>query len=171
MPAWDHSIAAFLAKRKIDVWAMDYGWALVPENQQDFQFMKDWGIEKDARHAEIALSLARAIRGLTGQGLGKMHLLGFSWGATVAYTLAGDETQLPRFLRNVKGLIPVDLALKLDRSDETGRLQAATRGMAERLGGVIGEVVSGADALSAAAGQVTAEPLNIRVVVARLPGV
>jgi hypothetical protein len=88
VPAWDHSIAAFLAKRKIDVWAMDYGWALVPENQQDFQFMKDWGIEKDARHAEIALSLARAIRGLTGQGLGNMHLLGFSCGATVAYTLA-----------------------------------------------------------------------------------
>jgi methyl-accepting chemotaxis protein len=44
---------------------------------------------------------------------------------------------------------------EVDRADETGRLQAATREMAERLGGVIGEIVTGADALTAAAGQVS----------------
>jgi methyl-accepting chemotaxis protein len=44
---------------------------------------------------------------------------------------------------------------QVDRSDETGRLQAATREMAERLGGVIGEIVTGADALTAAAGHVS----------------
>ncbi len=44
---------------------------------------------------------------------------------------------------------------QVDRSDETGRLQAATREMAERLGGVIGEIVTGSDALTAAAGHVS----------------
>jgi methyl-accepting chemotaxis protein len=44
---------------------------------------------------------------------------------------------------------------EVDRADETGRLQAATREMAERLGGVISEIATGADALTAAAGQVS----------------
>jgi pimeloyl-ACP methyl ester carboxylesterase len=108
VPAWDHSIAVFLAKKKIDVWAMDYRWALVPAKTKNFKFMKDWGLQRDVDDAKIALSLARLIRGATGQGFGKMHLLGFSYGTQVAYPVANQETQLPHSLRNVKGLIPVD---------------------------------------------------------------
>ena len=117
LPAWDQSVTAFLAKNNVDVWGMDYAWALVPGSTTNFKFMKNWGIKKDAQHTEAALSLARWIRGLTGQGFGRINLLGFSWGTTVAYTLAGDETQLPHSLRNVKGLIPVDNDMGLDRSD------------------------------------------------------
>jgi len=106
--AWDHAITVFLAKHNVDVWAMDYRWALVPATTTKFQFMKNWGLQRDADDAKIALSLARLIRGATGQSLGKMHLLGFSYGTWVAYPVVNQETQLPQSLRNVKGLIPVD---------------------------------------------------------------
>ena len=111
--AWDHSIAIFLAENKVDVWGMDYSWALVPAEQTNFKFMKDWGVERDSHHAEIALSLARAIRAATDQGFGQIELLGFSYGGIVTYALAGQETQQPRVLRNVKGMIILDVAMKL----------------------------------------------------------
>ncbi len=116
---WDHSVTAFLAKNNVDVWGMDYAWALVPGSTTDFKFMKNWGIKKDAQHTEAALSLARWIRGLTGQGFGRINLLGFSWGTTVAYAVGGEETQWPHSMRNVKGLIPIDNDMGLDRSDPT----------------------------------------------------
>jgi len=110
--AWDESIAVFLAKNKVDVWGMDYSWAMVPAEQQNFKFMKSWGVERDAHHAQIALSLARAIRGATGQGFSLLELLGFSYGGAVAYAVAGEETQRPRGLRNVEGLISADMPMK-----------------------------------------------------------
>ncbi len=113
VPAWDRSIAVFLAENNIDVWGMDYGWALVPAETTDFNFMKGWGVEKDTRHAEVALSLARQIRGITDQGFDPLHVLGFSYGGIIAYSLAGEETQQPRFSRNVKGIIVGDVAMKL----------------------------------------------------------
>lgn len=107
-PTWDHAVSVFLAKHNIDVWAMDYRWGLVPDKTKNFKFMKDWGLQRDVDDAKIALSLARLIRGATGQGQGKIHLLGFSYGTWVAYPVVNQETQLPHSLRNVKGLIPVD---------------------------------------------------------------
>ena len=111
VPAWDQSITSFLAKNNIDVWAMDYRWALVPPDTKDFKFMKNWGLQRDVDDAKIALALARLIRGATGQGVGKLHLLGFSYGTMVAYPLTNQETQIPNSLRSVKGLIPVDWAI------------------------------------------------------------
>jgi hypothetical protein len=112
VPAWDQSIVAFLAKNKVDVWGMDYSWALVPAQQTTFKFMKSWGVARDSQHAHIALSLARAIRGVTGQGSGRLEVLGFSYGGAVAYAAAGNETQQPRALRNIKGLISADMPMK-----------------------------------------------------------
>jgi hypothetical protein len=114
VPAWDHSIAVFLAKNKVDVWGMDYSWALVPAKQTNFKFMKDWGVERDSQHVEIALSLARAMRSATGQSSNRLELLGFSYGGIVTYAVAGQETQEPRSLRNVKGIIILDVAMKLE---------------------------------------------------------
>src|ERR1017187_245917 len=114
VPAWDRSITVFLAKNKGDVWGMDYSWALVPAKQKNFKFMKSWGVERDSQHAEIALSLARAIRGATGQGSSRLELLGFSYGGIVTYAVAGAETQESRFQRNVKGMIILDVAMKLN---------------------------------------------------------
>jgi len=111
VPAWDHSIAVFLAKNGIDVWGTDYRWALVPAGTTDFNFMKGWGLEKDIQDTKIALSLARLLRGSTGQGFGQLHLLGFSYGVDVAYGVANQESQEPNLLRNVKGIIPVDYGI------------------------------------------------------------
>lgn len=112
VPEWDQSVTAFLAKNDIDVWGMDYRWALVPAAVQDFQFMKDWGLETDVQDTRTALSLVRAIRGATGQGLGRIELLGFSYGVFIAYAVANQETQQPYYLRSVKGIIPVDYSPK-----------------------------------------------------------
>jgi hypothetical protein len=109
---WDHSLAVYLAQHGIDVWGMDYGWALVPDETTDFSFYKNWGMERDGRDAEIGLSISRLIRGITGQGGGPLHALGFSYGGQIAYTIVGEETQRPRSLRNVKGLVIFDSGMR-----------------------------------------------------------
>jgi hypothetical protein len=109
---WDQSVAIYLAKNDVDVWGMDYAWALVPATTTDFSFMKDWGLAKEIQFAERALSAARSLRASTGQGNGKLDLLGFSYGVILGYAIAGDETQWPRARRNVKGFVPVDYYFK-----------------------------------------------------------
>jgi pimeloyl-ACP methyl ester carboxylesterase len=108
VPAEEGSIALFLASNDIDVWGMDYGWSFVPYGTTDFTFLKGWGIAKDARHTEIALSIARWMRAASGQGIGPIHLLGFSYGGFLVYAVASEDTRLPGALKNVKGIIPVD---------------------------------------------------------------
>ena len=114
---WDRALAVYLAQNDIDVWGMDYAWALVPAGTTDFSFMKGWGLGKDGQHTEIALSLARLLRGLSGQGFGQLNLLGFSYGGLVGYTIAGEETQRRRDQRNLKGLILFDVGMKLKEQE------------------------------------------------------
>ncbi len=117
VPAWDHSVAAFLAKNNVDVWGMDYRWALVPADAENFEFMKQWDLQTDINDAQAALSLARTIRRDTGQGFDQMHLLGFSWGVYLTYAIGNQETQLQHSRRNVKGLIPVDYGMVFAADD------------------------------------------------------
>jgi pimeloyl-ACP methyl ester carboxylesterase len=114
----DHSIVIFLAKNDIDVWGMDYGWALVPADETDFEFMGQWNLAKDVAHAEAALSFVRSIRVDTGRGKGKLHVLGLSYGGQVAYPLVGEETMQPPGLRNVKGMVVLDVGVKLDNESD-----------------------------------------------------
>ena len=58
------------------------------------------------------MSVARLIRGLTGQGFGRMNLFGYSYGVGVAYAAAGRETQQHPILQDVKGLVAVDQVMK-----------------------------------------------------------
>jgi hypothetical protein len=113
VPDWDRSVAVFLAQHDFDVWGITFGWALVPIETTDFGFMEGWGVDRDARDTEIALTLARVVRTRTGQGPGPLHLLGFSYGVNIAAAVAGAESQWPPRLRNVKGLIPLDNAIQL----------------------------------------------------------
>ncbi len=105
---WDQSIAAFLAENDIDVWGMDYAWALVPAGTTDFTFMRGWGFQREIQFAEKALAVARSIRAPSGRGDDRLQVLGFSYGVYLAYAIAGDETQQPAYRRSVKGIIPVD---------------------------------------------------------------
>ncbi len=105
----------YLAAHGIDVWGIDLAWNRVPiESGEGFEFMKDWGVEKDIGHVLRSLAIARLVRGFTHQGFGPMNLLGFSYGVPVVYGAAGSETQMPRCCRNIKGLIPVDSPMKTD---------------------------------------------------------
>jgi len=118
------SSPAYLAANGIDVWGIDLAWTLVPPTTTDFEFMKDWGVERDIDHTLAAMSIARLIRGLTGQGFGKLNLLGFSYGVGVAYGAAGRETQQHPIFRDIKGIIPVDGVFKYNPADENFRLSA-----------------------------------------------
>ena len=114
VPPWDQSIAVFLAKNGIDVWGMDYAWALVPPGTADFGFMEGWGLETEIDYAEQALEIVRTIRRASGQGNRRLHLLGFSYGVPIAYGIAGNETRLPPGKRRVKGIVSVDFDMKVE---------------------------------------------------------
>ncbi len=107
----DHSIAIFLAKNDIDVWGMDYRWALVPEETTDFRFMRTWGMTTDVADAQVALTIARAMRGGPFEPAGPFFLTGLSYGAQITYAIAASDAQRPRKLQNVKAIIPMDEAL------------------------------------------------------------
>ena len=66
---------------------------------------------------------------MTGNGNGKMHLMGWSRGGQLGYAYLDGESQRPAGLRHVAGFIPVDVYLKTDvaqqRQDACARLAAA----------------------------------------------
>jgi hypothetical protein len=109
--ARDRSIAIYLAEHNIDVWGMDYRWALVPEDTTNFTFMKNWGAERDVQDGEIALTIARMLRASFLQPAGPMFVSGLSYGAQIDYGIASDDLLLPAVQRNVKGIIPLDNAV------------------------------------------------------------
>jgi hypothetical protein len=127
------SVSYYLASKGIDVWGMDFAWTLVPNEETDFSFMKDWGVERDMDHALAAMSIARLIRGLTGQGLGRMNLLGYSYGVGVAYGAAGRETQEHPILRDIKGIIAVDQLMKYEEALENEGLRQTACATAQAL--------------------------------------
>jgi hypothetical protein len=133
VPPRDQSVAIFLAENGVDVWGIDYAWAQVPLETTDFGFMAGWGVQKDVDFAYEALKVARSIRVSTGQGNGRLHVLGFSYGVPIAYGLAGQETQLPPGQRVVKGIIPIDYELKFE--DPARRAKACAN--AERDQGIV----------------------------------
>jgi len=104
----------FLASNKIDVWAIDLAWTLLPMETADFSFMKGWGIERDVDHTLTGMTVARLIRGMTGQGFDRMNLLGYCCTANLVYTAAGRETQMKPVLHNISGLIPVEGLMKYE---------------------------------------------------------
>ncbi len=108
----------YLASKNIDVWGIDMGWTMVPDETSDFSFMEGWGYEKDANHTLRAMRIARIVRGMTGQGFSAINLLGHSSGNTVAYAAANIETQKSnKRKRHVKGIISMDNAFKARDGD------------------------------------------------------
>ena len=86
----------------------------MPASVTDLAFMKDWGVEQDARDLGTAIGVARFTRAITGSGFGKVVLLGWSRGGIISYAYLGSESQLPAGLRQVSGFIPADIYLKTD---------------------------------------------------------
>lgn len=116
------SLALFLAEGGVDVWGLDFRWALVPPETTGFSFMAGWGLGTSAEDLDLALATTRAVRFLTGSGLGKVHLLGYSRGGQVGWIHLGTETRRPRPARHVGGFIAVDHTFKT--ADEAIRLES-----------------------------------------------
>ncbi len=126
----EQSLAVFLAQRDIDVWGLDMRSTLIPLETTDFNFMRDWNYATDIHDIAVSLGIVRHLRKLTGNGFGKMHLIGWSNGGTLTYAYANHETRFPRGQRHVKGLIPVDIAFKFSPTNESLRQDACTRAAA-----------------------------------------
>lgn len=132
-----YALPVYLAQRGVDVWGIDLGWTRVPAGIADFSFMQSWDFARDTRDIGIAIGVARTLRILTGHGSSQMNLLGWSRGGQLAYAFADKETQISSGLRQVKGIIPVDVYLETDdpalknnaclrRIDERGMVAAGT---------------------------------------------
>jgi hypothetical protein len=118
----EHAAAVYLAQNGVDVWGMDQDWIMVPADTTDFSFMAGWGLQRQIDNVMIGMEIARYARRYTGSGFGKMNLLGYSSGAATVYAAANQETQRPPGLRNIGGLIPVDLPYTFGPEGEAGRL-------------------------------------------------
>jgi len=112
------SLGIFLAQNDVDVWGVDRRWTFVPDGTTDFSFMKDWNTALHVSDIRIGVKIARLVRGLTGSGFGKLLMLGHSRGAQFAYAYANDETQIPKWCRDLKGIIPVDMVYKFSPQDQ-----------------------------------------------------
>jgi hypothetical protein len=108
------AMPVYLAQRGVDVWGMDLGWILAPEDTTDFSCFADWGFDKEVSQTRAGLAIARDERAATSGDRGPMHFLGWSYGAQIGYVLVAEESQLPRWSRHVKGFIPVDMVMKYE---------------------------------------------------------
>ncbi|HEX8145966.1 MAG TPA: hypothetical protein VF591_02095 [Pyrinomonadaceae bacterium] len=125
--ARERSVGVYLAQQGVDVWGIDLRWTQVPADTNDFQFMKDWNVSTHVSDVAAGISVARAVRGATGSGDGKVALLGWSRGGVVAYAYANAEAAVPEQSRQVDALIPVDIAFKLSPEHEEQRAGACAR--------------------------------------------
>lgn len=108
VPEDQGSVAVYLASHGVDVWGMDYGHSFIPYPTTSFAHLQGWGIGKEVAHIHIALSVARYLRATSEQGVGPIHVLGFSYGGFLAYAAAAEDSRNPGNLRNIKGIVPVD---------------------------------------------------------------
>jgi pimeloyl-ACP methyl ester carboxylesterase len=106
------SIAVFLAENDVDVWGIDQAYTLLPQEITDFSFMDGWGMQFDADNLRTAMAVARLTRFLTGNGFGKMNLMGYSTGLMTGFAALNMETQLPEEERHIGGYVPVDYFYK-----------------------------------------------------------
>ncbi len=133
------SLAAHLALGGIDVWGIDLRWNGVPAEVTDHSFMGNWNTRTHLTDINLTLKFARLTRSLTGSGAGRMNLLGFSTGGYLALALANEEAKLPLVLRDIKGLIAMDVIYKAAPDAEEIRTAAAGRHailMAQRQAGL-----------------------------------
>lgn len=140
------SLGIFLAKNNVDIWGVDRRWTFVPDYYPGTEypycyvdgctFMKNWNTALHVSDIKLGVKLARTVRGLTGSGFGKLLMLGHSRGAQFAYAYANDETQIPGFSRDLKGIIPVDMVYKFSPENQELRDAAYERYLAKYDSGV-----------------------------------
>ena len=120
----NRGLAGYLIDQGIEVWGIDRRWTRTPADATDFSDYATMGLAEELEDTGRALAFARAVRALTGSGVGPLILGGFSHGAQIAYEYAGVESQKPEAQRHIKGLVPIDIYDHIAPEDEALR-QAA----------------------------------------------
>jgi hypothetical protein len=110
----EQAMPVYLAQRGVDVWGVDLGWMLAPQETTDFSSFAAWGFDKEVAQTRAGMAVARGVRAVTSGDAGRMDFLGWSYGAQVGYVLVAEESQMPRWSRHVKGFIPVDMVMKYE---------------------------------------------------------
>jgi pimeloyl-ACP methyl ester carboxylesterase len=117
----DHNLWVFLARRGVEVYALDYRTAFPPSSGvSDLGFMADWTVDAFTEDIRAAAALARKE-----SGRAKLFVAGFSRGAFFAYAYAGVEPD------GVAGLVILDgpfknhAAAAFDRASELAKVKAS----------------------------------------------
>jgi pimeloyl-ACP methyl ester carboxylesterase len=117
----DHNLWVFLARRGVEVYALDYRTAFPPSSGvSDLGFMADWTVDAFTEDIRAAAALARKE-----SGRAKLFVSGFSRGAFFAYAYAGVEPE------GVAGLVILDgpfknhAAAAFDRAAELAKVKAS----------------------------------------------
>lgn len=110
----DFGLAFFLADNGVDVWGIDQAWAIVPVGTTNFDFMKDWGLQRNVDDLLTGMKISRSMRFLTGNGHDRMILLGYSSGGVTGYVALGQESQRPLPTRQIRGFVCADMLVKTD---------------------------------------------------------
>ncbi len=108
----DHALPVYLAGNDIDVWGIDQGWTLVPADEADSSWAAGWGFDRELSGLNLGIEVARAVRGVTGSGTGKIFILGWSRGAQMVLAHASAQAPLPPGQQNVKGYVYADVWFK-----------------------------------------------------------
>ncbi len=117
----DFAAAIHWAAAGVDVWGIDQNWVLVPGDTADFGFMADWGLDNQVANLRAGLAVARFVRLFSGEGFGRMNLLGYSAGGAIGYALLDLEAGLPAVQRHVSGYVSADMLYKYDPVYEASR--------------------------------------------------
>ena len=117
----DHNLWIFLARRGVEVYALDYRTAFPLSNGvADLGFMAEWTVDAFTEDIRAAAALARKE-----SGRAKLFVSGFSRGAFFAYAYAGVEPD------GVAGLVILDgpfknhAAAAFDRGAEMAKVKAS----------------------------------------------
>jgi hypothetical protein len=131
-------LAPYLAERDVDVWGIDRRWATTPAGTPDVSDYPSLGFATSVADIRTGLAFARLVRGISGAGSDRLTLMGFSIGALLTYSVAGDESVRPARDRHVKGIVPIDIYAQIAPENEDLRLKACNRrdqGRADMAGG------------------------------------
>jgi methyl-accepting chemotaxis protein len=120
----------------------------------------DLNVQSSRRAADVAASTYAAARSLITTLIGAGILLGLILCLSIAWSISRP---LAEAVTVADRIAEGDLTMRIDvtREDETGRLLASMSGMAQRLAQVMGEVRSGAVALTSAAAQVSSSSQSL----------
>jgi hypothetical protein len=100
-----HNLWLYLARRGVEVWALDYRTHFVPPSEPEaggHAYMADWDLETFVEDARAAAALARERSGRS-----DLFVAGFSRGVTLAFGVACSEPRV-----GVAGLVVLDGTFK-----------------------------------------------------------